>query len=74
MSKPKACNGTLKSKRTDNHNELMFGHLNINSIKNKLELLVEQVKGNLDVLMEPKLMIVFLLVSSGQMVFVHFTY
>ena len=46
----------------------MFGHLNINSIKNKLELLVEQVKGNLDVLMEPKLMIVFLLVSSGQMV------
>ena len=52
----------------------MFGHLNINSIKNKLELLVEQVKGNLDVLMEPKLMIVFLLVSSGQMVFVHFTY
>ena len=52
----------------------MFGHLNINSIKNKLELLVEQVKGNLDVLMEPKLMIVLLLVSSGQMVFVHFTY
>ena len=29
----------------------MFGHLNINSIRSKLELLSEQVKGNLDVFM-----------------------
>ena len=29
----------------------MFGHLNINSIRSKLELLSEQVKGNLDIFM-----------------------
>ena len=50
-NKINACNGTLKSTRTDNH-KLKFGYLNINySIKNKFELRTEQVKGNIDVLM-----------------------
>ena len=50
-NKINACNSTSKSTRTDNH-ELKFGYLNINnSIKNKFELLTEQVKGNIDVLM-----------------------
>ena len=45
------CNNTLKSFRKDNLNKLIFAHLNINSIRNKFELLSEQVKGNVDVLM-----------------------
>ena len=35
----------------DNLNKLIFAHLNINSIRNKFELLSEQIKGNVDVLM-----------------------
>ena len=35
----------------DNINKLAFGHLNIDSIWNKLELMSEQVKGNINVLM-----------------------
>ena len=42
---------TLKSLCKDNLNKLIFAHLNINSIRNKFELLSEQVKGNVDVLM-----------------------
>ena len=38
----------------DNRNKLVFGHLNINSIRNKFELLNEQLKGNIDVLMISK--------------------
>ena len=34
----------------DKRNKLNFGHLNINSIRNKFELLSEQVKGNIDFL------------------------
>ena len=34
----------------DKRNKLVFGHLNINSIRNKFELLSEQVKGNIDIL------------------------
>ena len=35
----------------DNLNKLIFAHLNINSIRNKFELLSKQIKGNVDVLM-----------------------
>ena len=35
----------------DNKNELIFGHLNINSNRSKFELSIEQVKGNVDVLL-----------------------
>ena len=45
------CNNTLKSLRKDNLNKLIFAHLNINSIRNKFELLSEQIKGNVEVLM-----------------------
>ena len=37
--------------RSENLNKLVFGHLNINSIGNKYEFLVEQVKGNTDAIM-----------------------
>ena len=30
---------------------MMFGHLNINSLRNKLELVSEQFKGSIDILM-----------------------
>ena len=45
------CNNTLKSLRKDNLDKLIFAHLNINSIRNKFELLSKQIKGNVDVLM-----------------------
>ena len=41
----------LKSLRCNNLNKLVFAHLNINSIRNKFELLSVQVKGNVDALM-----------------------
>ena len=44
------CNNNLKSLRKDNLNKLVFAHLNINSIRNKSDLLSEQIKGNADVL------------------------
>ena len=40
----------LNSLRCNNLNKLVFAHLNINSIRNKFELLSEQVRGNVDVL------------------------
>ena len=40
----------MKYIRRDNNKKLLFGSLNINSITSKFELLVEQVKGNIDVL------------------------
>ena len=43
------CNNTLKSLRKDNLNKLIFAHLNISSIRNKFDLLSEQIKGNVDV-------------------------
>ena len=43
-------NNTSKSLRKDNLNKLIFANLNINSIRNKFELLSEQIKGNIDVL------------------------
>ena len=41
----------LKSTCTENSNKLVFTHFNINSIRNKFELFVDQIKGNEDVLM-----------------------
>ena len=35
----------------ENTNKLVFAHVNINSLRNKFELLVNQFKGNNDVLM-----------------------
>ena len=37
--------------RKDNLSSFIFGHLNINSIRKKFELLSHQIKGNVDVLM-----------------------
>ena len=34
-----------------NMNKLIFGHLNINSLRNKFDLLSEEVKGSIDILM-----------------------
>ena len=41
----------LKDIRIGNMNKLIFGHLNINSLRNKFDLLSEQVKGSIDILM-----------------------
>ena len=41
----------MQKNTVDNRNKLVFGHLNINLIRNKFELLSEQVKGKIDVLM-----------------------
>ena len=41
----------LKSLRCNNLRKLAFAHLNINSIRNKLEFLSEHVRCNVDVLM-----------------------
>ena len=51
----------LKSIRQENTNNVVFAHININSLGSKFELLADQVKVNIDVLMisETKLMIVF---------------
>ena len=42
---------TLKDIRIGNMNKLVFGHLNINSLRNKFDLLSEQAKGSIDILM-----------------------
>ena len=41
----------LKYIRLDNLNKLVIAHLNINSIRNKFDFLVEKIKGNVDILM-----------------------
>ena len=41
----------LKYIRKDNLNKIIIAHLNINSIRYKFEHLVEQIKGNVDLLM-----------------------
>ena len=48
INKVSDCNNTLKSLRKNDLNKLIFAHLNINSIRNKFELLSEQIKGNVD--------------------------
>ena len=42
---------TLKNIRISNINKLTFGHLNINSLRNKFDLLCEQIKGSIDIFM-----------------------
>ena len=37
--------------RTSNPDKLLFANLNINSIRNKSEILSDQIKGNIDVLL-----------------------
>ena len=44
----------LKSLRTNNPDKLVFAHLNINSVRNKFEMLSDQIKGNIDVLLVSK--------------------
>ena len=41
----------IKDIRISNMNKLMFGHLNINSLRNKFDLFSEQVKGSINILM-----------------------
>ena len=44
----------LRSTRQGNTNKLVFAHVNINSLRNKFELLVDQVKENIDILISKK--------------------
>ena len=44
------CKNIFNKVRMGNRNKLVFGHLNINSIRNKSEFLSEQVKGNIDII------------------------
>ena len=43
-------NAELRSLRVKNLNKLITGHLNINSVRNKFELLAHQIKDNKDIL------------------------
>ena len=56
----------LKATRLANVNRLMIGHINTNSIRNKFEMHLNSIKGNLDILMisEIKLDSTFLLINS----------
>ena len=45
----------IKDIRISNLNKLIFGHLNINSLRNKFDLFSEQVKGSIDILMVSRL-------------------
>ena len=40
-----------KNIRINNINKLIFGHLNINSLRNKFDLLYEQIKGSIGIFM-----------------------
>ena len=46
---------TLNVIRKNNLNSLIFAHTNINSIRNKFEMLTSQVKGNVVMISETKL-------------------
>ena len=56
----------LKATCLANINRLMIGHINTNSIRNKFEIHLNSIKGNLDILMisEIKLDSTFLLINS----------
>ena len=41
---------SLKDIRIKNLNRIVLAHLNINSLRNKFDLLADQIKGNVDVL------------------------
>ena len=51
----------LKAIRKENINKLIIGQLNINSLRNKLDCLVQQIIGNVDILVTKT---IFLWVSS----------
>ena len=44
-------NLNLRAFRKTNLNKLIIAHLNVNSLKNKLEFLKEQIQDNIDILM-----------------------
>ena len=44
----------LRDIRTSNINRLVFGHLNINSLRTKFDFLCEQIEGSIDVFMIPE--------------------
>lgn len=48
-------NSSLKSLRKRNYKKLFLAHLKINSVKKKLDLLTEQITGNVDMLMFPEI-------------------
>ena len=60
------CWSVLNFLRKDNLDKLVLAYLNINSIKNKLDYLSQQIRGNVDILLvwKPKLMIAFGKVNS----------
>ena len=41
----------LRNVRISNINRLIFGYLNINSLRNKFDLLCQQIKGSIDIFM-----------------------
>ena len=41
--------GSIRDVRKRNLKRIILGHLNINSIRNKFDLLVDQIKGNVDI-------------------------
>ena len=43
--------GSLKTIRKHNLNRIAVGHLNINSLRNKFDCLIEQITRNIDILM-----------------------
>ena len=45
---------TLKNIRISNINKLIFGYLDINSLRNKFDHLCEQIKGSIDIFMISK--------------------
>ena len=45
----------LKDIRLSNMNKLIFGHLNINSLRKEFDLLSEQVKGSIDIYMRSEM-------------------
>ena len=46
----RSCSSTLRSLRVSNTGNIVIGHLNINSVGNKFDSLVELIEDNLDVL------------------------
>ena len=63
INKVSDCNNILTFFHKGNLNKIIFVNLNINSIRNQFELLSEQIKGNVDVLMILETKIVSLLVN-----------
>ena len=51
MTDEAVTNKELRDLRLRNLNKLIIAHLNINSLRNKFELLIPQIKDNIDILM-----------------------